>query len=479
VETAKRGIVHSSAEASEFVRPRIVVPALTALAAGLGLLHLQYRSVFLEESVSISLARGSWAEIWHAASGGDPNASFFYSLLKLWTEVFGSGLTAVRGLSVLCAALTVPVVYAVGARLFDPIAGMIAAFLVAINAYYLQWAQVVRGYTLVTLLVAVSWYFFLVELERPSRKAEAGYITASVLAFYAHYYAAWLTLVQLGVLLAVRRRAAFTRWWIACYAVIAVLAAPMAVRALTLDHNPLGWLQSPPARALWDISAQLAGDSMRLLVGILGTLALVVVVGVRSPRLYKGLAIAAAWVVVPLFGAFAVSQYKPILANNYLLVCVPGLALLTAGAVTGLRSKVMAGAVLAWLVVVSGPPLRTWYRYPGREDWRDAVAYVEQHQRSGDGIVFRKPIAAVSYGEHTQGGEQPTQVHDSDQGSWSALARVARPRLWVVVAYQEADKEEMRAGLAPTFALVRFKRFEGIPGNWTIAVALFARPRSS
>jgi mannosyltransferase len=475
VEAAKPGIVQLSASASAFVRPRVLVPSLTALAAGLGFVHLTYRSVFLEESASILHARESWPKIWHTATGGDPNASLFYVVLKAWTAVFGDGLIAVRSLSILCAALTVPIVYAVGAHLFGPSAGIVAALLVSINAYFLQWAQVVRGYTLVTLLVTVAWYFFLVELERPRLRAELGYVASSALAFYAHYYAAWLTLVQLMVLVAVRRRAALSRSWALCYLAIGALIAPMVVRAVTLDHNPLGWLNSPPTRALWEISAQLSGDSRRLLVGILGACALVLVTGKQSPRLRFGLAVAAAWVAVPLFGAFAVSQFKPILANNYLLVCVPGLALLAGGAVSGLRSRAIAVAVLVWLIVASGPPLRTWYRYQGREDWRDAAAYVKGHGRPGDVIVFRAPIAAVSFEEHATGRGVPSRVRFGQDAPWRSLLTVANPRLWIVIAYTQAPTTQIRSALAPAFALAQSRRFEGEPGNWPITVELFVK----
>src|SRR2546421_345390 len=76
-------------------------------------------------------------------------------------------------------------------------AGLCAALALATNAFFLVYAQEARGYSLVTLMCALSMYFFLDALDRPRRWSLAGYVIASVLAFYAHYFAVYVTVVQL------------------------------------------------------------------------------------------------------------------------------------------------------------------------------------------------------------------------------------------------------------------------------------------
>ena len=465
------------AGASELIRPRVVVPLLTVLAAALGFLRLDYRSLYLDEVVSIHRAGESWSSLWTTVRFEDPNMSAYYALLKLWTGLFGSDVTAVRSLSVAVAALTVPAVYSVGSRLLGSTAGMVAALLVAVNAYFLHWAQVARSYALVALLVTLSWHFFLAALERPRWTSLSGYVTCTVLAFHAHYYAAWVTLVQVVVLLAARRRKALTRGWITSYVVIGALVAPMAYWALTLGHNPIGWLGRPGWRTLWDVSAQISGDSMRILVGILGACLLALPAARRSRQLAFGLAVAAAWVAVPLFGAFAVSQTRPILTPYYLLVSLPGLAVLAAGAVTGMRSKAVSTAILVWLLVVSGPPLRTWHRAVSQEDWKDAAAFVVGHERPGDAIVFHVPAASVPFEAEARGRDVATQIPVTSRRDVRSLARIRNDRVWLVLAYQQIATERIRAQLGQSFERVGSRRFEGQPGNWAVTVELYRRGR--
>ena len=77
----------------------------------------------------------------------------------------------------------------------------------------------------------------------PRRATAVGYVLASVLAFYAHYFAAFVMLVQLLTLLALRRRGAFTKRWSAIALVIALACAPEAYVAATRGAGPIGWLK--------------------------------------------------------------------------------------------------------------------------------------------------------------------------------------------------------------------------------------------
>ena len=75
----------------------------------------------------------------------------YFLLLHFWL-MLGSSLGFLRGLSVLFSVATIPVIYALGARLFGRNAGLIAAWLLAINAFHIRYAQEIRGYAMVALL---------------------------------------------------------------------------------------------------------------------------------------------------------------------------------------------------------------------------------------------------------------------------------------------------------------------------------------
>jgi mannosyltransferase len=162
--------------------------ALTVLAFALAFHEIGAKSLNLDESTSLLYAREPVSQLWEVVSGGDPNGGLYYVLLNAWTRVFGDGEVAGRALIAVVAGLTVPAVALLGGRLFGRLAGLVAGLLLALDGFFVQYAQTARSYILAALLVTVSSYFFVAELERPSRSHKVGYVLARSVAIYAHSF---------------------------------------------------------------------------------------------------------------------------------------------------------------------------------------------------------------------------------------------------------------------------------------------------
>ena len=461
--TARLGSVASA-------RPHVIVLALTLLVGGLGFLRLQYRAVTFDESISIGYASEAWTGLWHTVTREDPNMSLYYALLKLWTGVFGDSLLAVRSLSVLAASLCVPVVYALGARLFSVPAGLFAGLLIATNVFFLHYVQEARGYAVVTLLVALSTLLFLIEAERPGRWSRVGYVIVSALAFYAHFFAVWVVLVHVLTLVATRGREAVHRSWLVCYGVMAALAAPMAYWALTLDTDPIGWLAEPDLGAVPATFAQLAGDSF-LHLGLIAAVSMVALrAAARSRRLAFGLAFTACWAVLPVLLAFAVSQVKPIFRAKYLIVCLPAVVLLAEGAITSLRPPGAALAAACMLVALSGPEVKAWYGFRGKEDWRSLTTFVLDRARRTDVVVYNASYAKSAVQQATSSVSAPPSRLPVDT---SAPGATTRPRVWLVLGHSQSTTDVLRSALVRRYRLESRSSFDG-----DIAVELYVRRHS-
>jgi mannosyltransferase len=449
------------------VHARAIVVALTVLAGLLGFLRLGYRAVNHDESITIDYARGSWLSLWHTVAGADPNMSLYYGLVKLWTSAAGDSVLAVRSISVLAATLCIPVVYAIGTRLFGTSAGLLAALLVATNVFFLRYAQEARGYALVTLLTAIATYVFLVELEQSRGWSRVAYVVSATLAFYVHFFAVWVVLIHVLTLVAARRRQALRRSWLVCYAAIAALVAPMVYVVLALGNDPIGWVAKPDAGAIPATFAQLAGDSF-LHLGVVVAVSVVALRWAVGSTLAFGIAFTASWAVIPVIGTFAVSEVKPIFLARYLIVCLPAVALLASGAITSLRPTVAAIAAAFVLVALSGPELRTWYGFRGLEDWRTLTTYVQDRTRSTDGVIYNARYAEDSVTDYWRSPEAPLPETRAGASGASAPARV-----WLVLAHSQSTTNSLRAALLERYRLESKQGFDG-----DIAVELYSRRRS-
>jgi mannosyltransferase len=445
------------------------VASLTVLVAGLGVLRLDRRSIWLDESTSIWYAQHTWRALLDVITSVDTNMGAYYGLLWLWRHAFGDSVFAMRSVSVLAAALTIPAIYATGNRLYGRLSGLIAATVLASNAFFLRYAQEARGYALAALLVTLSSYFFLGELERPRSRDRIGYIACSVLAVYAHFFAAYVTLVQMGYLAACKRREALSRWWVSQYIAIALLILPVAYLSATLEGDPIAWIPSSGWPELRESVRQLAGNSDWRLGLFLALGLLAIPFAARSPRLAARLAFPAAWFLAPVLLSFTVSLAKPMFLPKYLIVCVPGLALFVGGVVASFRSRAISAVFLVVLVGLSIQPLLNWYDRPPLQNWHGLTSYVLAGARADDAIVlYRHSLPFEYYASHS-GSPTPSRV--GRDANWPSLADLPNRRLWVVLSQAPDASGQIRQAMNRGGYELRERQVFG-----EMTVELFARP---
>lgn len=410
------------------------IAALTILGFALASYRLGTKSMGLDEAVSADHARLGLSGLWTVVSSRDPNMGLYYVLLHYWVRVFGYSEAAVRSMTVVLAGLAVPVTVLLGKRLFGRAAGLVAGLLLALGPFFVQYEQTARSYALVVLLVVLSSYFFVTELEKPSRATRVGYVLASTLAVYTHYFAAYVLLVQLLTLLAVKRRGAFTREWLTAAVAVAILCAPEAVFALRAGPGNISWIREPALSSLVKLPSNLAGGIS--LAAILVILACYGFVRAVADRQGWQAGFVAAWLVVPVILDFAVSKFvQPLFVTYYLIVVLPAFLLFAAVGVVRLPWRAVGLIVLGLLVVLSALGIRDWYTHPSPEDFRGATRYILENEQRDDGIIYYPagtlagPTSGIAYYEALASTSGPTPVRF--QLGRAPLTRP--PRIWLVM----------------------------------------------
>src|SRR6266550_1923969 len=151
---------------SRFALSAILPAFVTLLAAFLRMHALTAKSFWLDEGVSIDIARLPWPRFLHVMWSGEANMALYYLVLRFWL-IFGSSEGFVRGLSVLFSVATVPVVFFLGARLFSRRVGLLAALLLAINAYHIRYAQETRSYAMVVFVAVLVFAIYVLKTGAP------------------------------------------------------------------------------------------------------------------------------------------------------------------------------------------------------------------------------------------------------------------------------------------------------------------------
>jgi hypothetical protein len=445
------------------VRPAVAATAVTLLPLLLGILFLGRESFGHDEAASLTIAGSSWSSLWQVVANRETNMSLYYAILHLWLYI-GRGEASVRFLSVIPAALAVPVLYLVGKRLMGSAQALVAACLLSLNGYFLYYAQQARAYSLALLLVTLSSLLFLKSIENPSRRTWVAYVAISALAVHAHFFAAFV-IVAHAMSLPFAKSGLGRRTHAAAVAMlsVAVLCLPLVVFAATRNQGQLDSLKRIGPHALIAETAPLAGRSSTLAALYVVALVWLLAAARRAGAAFPGtadrfrIAFLASWLLVPIIGSAIISIFSPVFLSRYLIVSLPPLVLAVAGGLYSVGMPRVALVLGLALFVFSLRSVEMLYAQKDNEDWRATSAYLASVSRPSDGlVVYTMPARApldVYVGKTDLAMRMPTPLYPAARwGSFSLLgSRVPNlrrlhevegrfRRVWLVLSHDTLDE---------------------------------------
>jgi mannosyltransferase len=432
----------------------LVILLIALLAFGLRLYAIDRQDIWGDEAFSIWLSSQPLPQV--IAGGADTHPPLYPLVLYLWLRLAGLLPLAVRFLSAFIGTLTVPVVYSLGRRTLGQMAGVVAALLAAVSPVLIYYSQETRMYGLVTLLAAASVYWAVRVLQEPrSSGAWLACFLASLAAAYTHYYAFFVILAENLVIIPVSlrwRRAVLGRW-LALQGAIALSYLPwIAVQSSFLggkasarfDEWNLVTALVIVGKTLTAFGAGLAASATASWV--VASLFLIAIAAGLLAMLRQRQAepwLIAAYLLLPLFLAWAVNPVMPFFYARYLLLIAPAFYLLAARGVMAWGSlwRPLSAAGIAILLAGSGYGLRGHYTddayLKGR--YGQMTAYIEAHAEPGDGLILANQLQRPLFEYYRPEGldaffvpryEYPLEDPRTAQDLQAFAAH--HPRLWLV-----------------------------------------------
>jgi mannosyltransferase len=352
------------------------------LAALVRLPTLAQQSFWLDEGYTEQLVRMSLGGMLHAIPISESTPPLYYILAWGWTRVFGFSEFGIRSLSALAGILTVPVVYAVGARLAGRKAGLIAGALVALAPLMVWFSQEARSYALASLLSTVTLLCFVSFLDGRDARWLGGWAVSSGLGLVTHYFVAFVVGPEVVWLLWSYRRDRRVVAAVAFVLVVVAALAPLALAQRGTGHADYISQGSLATRLLQVPKQFLVGYASPSQVVSFALAALLVLVGgvqallayadrgVRT-RVLAPLAVGLGCVLTPVALALVGVDF---LNTRNLLPALPPLFVVVAigfaARATRPRGPVLAGGLgLIFIAVVA--LIDTHSRYQ-RDNWRGA-----------------------------------------------------------------------------------------------------------
>jgi mannosyltransferase len=437
----------------------VLLAVITLVGALLRFHAIGQKNIWIDEGVSIALARLDWYNFLRILWRHEANMTLYYLFLRAWLP-FGSSEAYIRTLSALFGLATIPAVFVLGRRMFDARVGFIASFLLAVNAYAVRYSQEARSYSLYPLLCVLSAIYFLKLLEEPTRLNRIAYVLTCVLAVYAHFFAGllvvaqWLSFRLLKLeeeqvsrdLKLSRNDNEKKRGIIGTTTIMpsqslknensdsstpehadqatiseipiqtetkkawrqfAIAVAPLAVFIVSTGVGVLRWVPRPSFSDLRTCIMFLTGNGGTILLLLyLAAICSGTVLALKAgwhrpfPRETWRYIFLLLWFIFPIFFVFLLSQLKPLFVIRYFVFTIPAIVLLAAAGLAQIRPRVLPAATLAMFGLLSLNGVASFYQKDFdifREDWRSASRYILANAQPGDVILFHQPLTRMPY----------------------------------------------------------------------------------
>jgi len=374
---------------------------------------LACKPFWFDECFSVEVARIDWRNFLHLMWWREANMSLYYVLLQVWLH-FGQSPFFIRSLSVVISVATIPAIYWVAKQLYDRHVALIAAALLAFNAYSVRYAQEARSYALFLLLGTLSSGFlilFLRDLSPDLRSQSAtstsqsrlvGYVITSILAVYAHLYAILLIVVHWIVADRISSRGTGMR---RAWKIIGLAVLPLLIFVAKTGAGPIRWIQHPGLRDLFEFFKHLAGGTW-----VLGLMYAAACMAALIPIQKRPWSRDAAWEVwrcqflllwllFPILFTVFLSFARPVFLPRYMIFCLPALLILVAAGLARLNRWLLPlTLVVVLLLGVQGTAFVYAHDFDNERDASGAATnFILDHTQPGDAIIFHIAETRVPY----------------------------------------------------------------------------------
>jgi mannosyltransferase len=392
------------------ITPLRLAAGLMLVALIVRLIGLGSRPLWLDEAYSAWFSARSWHVLWTQVPTYETHPPFYYSLLKLWRDLFGGSAIALRSLSVLLGVATVPLVVAASAELERArptgrplLRAGIAAFLTACAPMLVFLGQEARPYPLLVFAYALAMLGLLrlmrefAALNPGSWRSWLMFGAGTELGLWAHALGLLYALCLAAAVAPAWLKPPLTRDRLARGIGTALLVGLLYLPCLLMMMNRAGdwgsgWLSWSPEMilqllGLYAVPVELLtiGSAIAALIMLL-LLKRSVQAGLAGSGWTLDRAMLLLWWGPPILAVLISQLAFPIFLPRTLAGTMIPAALALAGALARVESPRERLALAAALVITLSPTAIQTALRPPTEPWDQVGAHLKRHVAPGDQV---------------------------------------------------------------------------------------------
>ncbi|MBN2422220.1 glycosyltransferase family 39 protein [Candidatus Woesearchaeota archaeon] len=316
--------------------------------------------------------------------------------LWVWVRFFGITPIATRLLSTLFSIMTIFVIYLVGKKLFSEKVGLIASVILAFSNFNIYYAQETRAYSFLVFLTLVSFYYFILSLEKLSLKNSLLYLFSTLILIYTHVFSLLIIFVQnIYFLLIQYKSLKIIKKWIFIQIQLLILYIPwfpILLKQITKqDHLNLKWIPVLHWYSPLVVIVKYSGSTILFIVFIV--IIIYAFIKARKKIPLKQISLLSMWIIIPIGIMFLFSfVVRPLFHERFFQFVVPAIILIISWAIkVSFGNKWVLSGVVALIIILSFPPIYEQYYTTNKDDWITASEFLNENVKNGE-IIFIHPF---------------------------------------------------------------------------------------
>jgi uncharacterized membrane protein len=447
----------------------LIFLSILLLAFVLRLFYLSHESIWLDEGISIAMAKLNFAQLIDK-SVIDSFPPLYYLLLHYWMLLLGDSELSVRFLSLVFSVASIVVSYQLTKYLWQEKVALITAFLLAISVFHIDYAQEARMYSLLTFLSVSSFYFFLKWKDSAAKKWMFLLFLINLLFLYTHTLAVFFIAAQnIYYFLLKKKGAIVVKSWIILQLLLLLAFLPW-IQIFVLQASVWQNMVWMPAPTIRDIAGTLSTYSGSILLTLVFcVLILKALIHYKKEQLKFNFFVF--WLAFPtaLLLVFCF-LFHSIYLQKYTIASSLPFFILVAYGIQSFEQKKHKIGVLSAITILAAIKLAVYYAQEDKEQWREAVALVESNADKNDVILFDaaycKHNAFDYYAKRSDLNKLPLidvreELNESNILRLDSLSTKAKST-WLVLSHSRDEKALLAQKIKTDFQVLLHQKLIGI-----------------
>lgn len=462
--------------------------AMVAFAVFFSLQIFATSSLRLDEAQSLFQTNRDLGGMYYLV-GQDVHVPLYHTLLHFWQLIFGQDIFVARMMSLVFFVGTILMTYATARYAFNRRSvGLFAALLVTLSPFMNWYGSEARMYTMLAFMATLHMYLFLKIMRVGSWKYWIFWTLAAIVGVYTHYFFIFVLIAEFLALIVMRAHFADkrpVRKMIIAGFITAASLLPwiLYVYNLGFASNTQPALTEPSAGDLFDTYAQFIFGFQTSAVNtiIISLWPIAVLLGFfalqrHGRKIPAETTLFVILATLPVILAFVISvTIRPFYLSRYLIVALPPLLIFIAWLLTRYKQKValIIGTVLVLLmsflftIQVLNP------NTPVKEDYREAVRYLETNAQATDVVVLAAPFTVYPVEYYYHGNAKLTTQPIWDRFSSGSVPAFNEQKVeeetnknvapyrhaWLTLSYDQGYNEKLKKYYDDHYQKISEKRF--------------------